>query len=1634
MGVMVKSTSNKAHTSQAEEKEAEARRKAAAEKKAADARKKAAEAKEEREAAAKRVKEAFKKGGNEAAAQKLRRELASAKAEDRAGIMHEVKPILDQLGEDIGLNSRREEKDWKKTGRFSTDAGNKNPINTETEYQNTLQDVAASVQMAGDKEAAFHIAKKVLASMPEGKQSNTEKNLLGLFGDGLTAASADENPLLLNATTNTLVDASQKGPKGSELGRNIEQRNDAARLLDPTIDDHPAVVVEDWASEEGVKHDGTVWHEVSRNPDLFLTKEQRKSINEKYTGLSEAMVNEIKTDQAVMNMQGQHKGRDLNKVWDNEVFDYKNPDIDPGLKLDPDVKKAMDRSKTDHQSDRTYPKHLDKFAGTSGFGKLNKAEQIAAIEGYDRIISQAERSGTRLNVDQEGRLEDLLVSKSLHKLSPSAKARIEGMFSEYADSTSKLDNLQKLVDKSGLDGIKKSGHQMEILEAYQNDSAFEDAVNQLAKKGGLSAGTRTDGLGRLRAIKFAGQLYGDSSGEEQRTIMDNAVKMVTSKEFIQLGKEDKEAAMLALVKYGDEEYGLIPGGYKAALIHAGAMNEPVPDRTPGKISPLDEDRPPNMQVTSAKGPAKAADGLDGVKGTGQSEKETEAKDPTEQSVKADLKTMVDGAAKFAKDDKTINDPLRRDAKADPVNYAYTSLSQKHGKNKAYMKKLNGALEDFRRDYTTQEVKKLFEKKDFGGALKTLNSQMESVGTAKERNKLFESAGKSLFTKEFIRDKLDAALKEEEDGIESKSKSKAGELAALIGENAPAEVADLAVDVYIEELKKPASQLIVEERTDPLTVTQERNKQLYIGLSAMAGRADQHGAGRSKDLAKVLKDTTLPGELNDKAMMQAGYQQGPRVDEGLSGGVEDAVKNGDASLTIALINEYSNDSRVMGAKTNYDRGQEHADWLAQGYRETLIRKLDLGLKAFSTESKKVMESWQTSNTRALELRRSFGNSDPVKAMQAVAADREAHPSGEPGGDHYTTVDDKMELVYERGVKAYSLNQQLVGLKLDLEAKDAPEEVRNLKKSIEKFTSRDNDPVQFSMQPGSVGAEAVSLNPELQKHFEAQINFGVAQEGPKSPLEGVYEERDALMKWLNANESKLVPRAVGQNIRDDTDEWVTEVERIMLEHPKDAGAKITSATEKFEKKLAENLKGQEEQPKNSPKDIRYRILRDQESWQKGGVVVRLSRNCVEAMGEGMMATYAKRKMARVLANNAPNGMDLNVGMGNRAWRNIAHLTFADSTVIEGTMRNIEDFQRRVNAEVAALPDGETLSKSRIKELKKEFWANQPGARGVNPIDVGVPGHGNLGWCVARAIGIAAFGVGAPVLHEYGARKEGVQSDDLYAWAFTTGFITEAYRLGTGNNLGPQAVTLPDGTTKFTGLKWDWARKLSGLGPGTFLSVADTMWFMEDVEAGNTPNAIGTGVLVASDWVDIGAALTPLAMRTAATAGLISAETAAAISSSGWIPVIGWVASAGIVAGQVSRYATSLTQDKNQMEYENNPRYAKMVRHMGFTEQQAKEVTNYSGGPVPQFWKGGVNPMVALHAVFDKNPGADKQVPSPERLRYLQSLSPAQIKKLVEKCHELEDNEMSDQGTFKTEHLAGLKAWMKDNDLWKTTYLGR
>ena len=208
--------------------------------------------------------------------------------------------------------------------------------------------------------------------------------------------------------------------------------------------------------------------------------------------------------------------------------------------------------------------------------------------------------------------------------------------------------------------------------------------------------------------------------------------------------------------------------------------------------------------------------------------------------------------------------------------------------------------------------------------------------------------------------------------------------------------------------------------------------------------------------------------------------------------------------------------------------------------------------------------------------------------------------------------------------------------------------------------------------------------------------------------------------------------------------------------------------------------------------------------------------------------------------------------------------------------------------------------------------------------------------------------------------------------------------------------------------------------------------------------------ADFLELGAA------GWRARLGTMAVAEGATIAGSSAAPVVGWVAAGLQAAFLGARFAYGVTKEKNKFEFEDNPDYADMVKSLGFSEHQARELMNQSGGNsdvkvndwewyIPGwnsyqslhtifgegesfFQEGGMGPMHVLDPLFDAN-----EVPPQQRLQYLQSLSPDEMKKLIGQTHKILDDEMDDEGKISDESLAGLKKSMNDSQLWKSEFLG-
>jgi hypothetical protein len=402
---------------------------------------------DEADAAARRVAGAYASGGDAAAAKQLRIEMESATdPAHRAAMLKGAMPVADQIAKDLGINSRRGSQDWNKDGyeaggAYSTDTGNVNPIDSRCEYADTLTDLNRSVELAGNPRAAFQVANNILQVMPAAAGSDPPDSPLGLLGDDLAPDTHNGNSLLARSLTQVLVEPDIKGTQGTTLSQPLTQRDEAALKLTPGM--KPAVVVQDWTDSRGVHHDGTVWHEVSRNPDLFLTAEQRMAIDKQTQGWSAQAINERKTAIAVQNLREEHPKRDLDLVQENEQFGV-DPSAEEGSGVQPQgpaVTKAASDATAGHPGDAMFTQGLNALMALPAWNRLGDDQKIAAIKGYERAGTEMTNAGLPLTPQREHHLQRLLTSPAFVQADEAARNRMVYLYAhkaEYRDAVDKL--------------------------------------------------------------------------------------------------------------------------------------------------------------------------------------------------------------------------------------------------------------------------------------------------------------------------------------------------------------------------------------------------------------------------------------------------------------------------------------------------------------------------------------------------------------------------------------------------------------------------------------------------------------------------------------------------------------------------------------------------------------------------------------------------------------------------------------------------------------------------------------------------------------------------------------------------------------------------------------------------------------------------------------------------------------------------------------------------------------------------------------------------------------------------------------------------------------------------------------------
>jgi len=359
---------------------------------------------------AQRVSSAYASGGDAAAAAQLKSELtAAASPQERQAVLKSAAPVVDQLAKDIGHTSQLTDADWAggsaaaapAAGKYSTDASNSNPIDTRAEYDDTVGDLAASLNLAGDPAAATQAASQILKSMPGGpRPTGTSKaDPLGRLDDALPAGRGS---LLTSAVATLLIQPGRQGPAGSPLALTLGERTQLAKALDPNL--AATLTVQDWTDSHGVQHDGTVWHEVSQNPDLFLSDAQRTGIEKgaRAEGWSAKEVNVRKTAQAVDNLRGLYPDKNLDQVKEGDQLRYMDP-----LAAKPAPKKNEGKAPPHKNEGKDSPQKSDGKPSQGGGrdwmdiarGELGQKE-IAGARDSSRIVGYHKSTSLRAGDDE----------------------------------------------------------------------------------------------------------------------------------------------------------------------------------------------------------------------------------------------------------------------------------------------------------------------------------------------------------------------------------------------------------------------------------------------------------------------------------------------------------------------------------------------------------------------------------------------------------------------------------------------------------------------------------------------------------------------------------------------------------------------------------------------------------------------------------------------------------------------------------------------------------------------------------------------------------------------------------------------------------------------------------------------------------------------------------------------------------------------------------------------------------------------------------------------------------------------------------------------------------------------------------
>jgi hypothetical protein len=1625
------------------------------------------------DAAAKRVSGAYTSGGEAGATRQLRTELESAKTpEDRRAILRSAMPVVDKVTKDLGTNARHGDEPWT---ACTPEMAQQGPIDTRGEFDHTVADLEASVDLAGDKEAAFHIAHDILQVMPGGTRGNGSDNLMGLLGLDLGQSSPGRSSMLERALSTALIQPDAKAPDGTMLAMPLDQRNQAARLLSP---DMPAqVTVKDWTDDKGVKHDGTIWHEIEQNPDLFLTAGQRQDIAQRTEGWPADEVLKEKTTQGLRNLREQNPGQDVDNARAGATFTFRNEDprTDQPPPLDKAVQTEVDESKAGHPKDLQYGADLDALTGSDAFRKLSPEQQREAIGQFDRTITQAQKAERPLGNDARNSLRELIGSANFHDVNGRVQDRLLGLFSEKARGEAapkELKELKGLVDLPGFRALDDEAKEFKVLNAFQHDDIFRATVGKLGSRTDLPAADQRKALDVLTHVQTDRQLYDKSDAADRQKIMDAVLDATTDPRYRGFNELQKNETVHQLVNYGDQEYALAKDraeGVNAAL-EAGSKAKPPPTPMPtphasdvapktattGQPTPQPSPGESPAPVTTGPTPTPTATASPTTEPTTEPTKAsvtaptstptketgdgtapkspTKPAEPTLASVDSDLDKAQAGANEAATSKETINDPLRRVAGEDPVSYAYEKLAAKHQDDKAYLTLLDQALPQQRRDFTSQQVKDLMAKDKPDEAMKLLSTQLNGTKTPAERQQLWEAAGASTFNRAYFDQQIDKALQSQGPKLEE-----LGDQFAKIGENAPPEAANLMLDAIKARTDKGPD--------DPLWTflmnDVSANAGTYKGLSLLVERADSLGNNRADEFAKFYVDAF------DKVSRERGLS--PFTALMLTGGpegglpkmvTESVADHGAAKLSIALYN---------AAKKQPD-GPDNGggrDW-TQTIEHKTRNALRDGIKEFRDNVKGDVEDWQKQNKNALRLVQDYGGVDPEGVARALAKDRKDHP------DTYFRMEDKkpvgVDVAYakmeQRGIQVDGLMRDLIGLDLDFDKASIPAE----KQLGDEIKGLDTDPLAMS---------TLKNNVSLDEHRVDQLNFGhfAPAKSPWNPTAVVGSQRDHVNKLVR---DYHVPPELAAKVHERTDRWETDLRDELGQGDKVSYDKLKTLTDDYQKDVQALLKdkvpdGGDGTLVKPSSDVVQEIRTTLQGIGTTTSTVRLTMNWFRDSGDQLLRAYSSAAFRR--------GVD---GAGDFNTRselisNAARLGLSDEASVKKSFDFNDKMQAEINKRLNSEPGKTQLTDTDIKELTEKFKSEVPQygpAKGYDP--KALPDDMKTSERVTRGLGMLCF-LGSSINNGVNAAGEkGVTSSDVFAGLFGTGAVIEAYRTTKGVDM--QGGKLQKALESSLHMGPDGAEQLSKIlksnALGSAIAFADFAWAYEDftgetlwgnkVGQGDATAGLLTSGVVIADLVEIGAAgwRARLATMAAAQGGAIAGSSAA--------PVVGWVAAGLQAAFLAARFAYGVTKDKNQFEFEDNPDYADMVKSLGFTDDQARELMNQSGGNtdvkvndwewfIPGwnsvqsfrsifgsaesfFQEGGMGPMHALNPLFDAN-----GVPQEQRLQYLQSLSSDEIKKLIGQTHKILDDEMKDDGEITKESTAGLETWMRANDLWKSEYLG-